>query len=191
MQTVQTWKSFRDLKWVQGSRKTVPHRRYSLKELQQGLRRRQWERQFKKWMRWVFFFNLCEPYSNTLIHMSSEGEICISWIPGDRNKKRRKSNVFLTFSFTLLLPPSVIKLQPLISPWLINDDSHRFLLCLADSDTTRVAHVFLFSACNQTQRKTKTWYEVHYRWTCLAVIHTLPGEQSSSVSALGKRADKV
>ena len=103
MQTVQTWKSFRDLKWLQGSRKTVPHRRYSLKELQQRLRRRQWERHFKKWMRWVIFFNLCEPYSNTLIHMSSEGEICISWIPGDRNKKRRKPNVFFTFSFTLLL----------------------------------------------------------------------------------------
>lgn len=190
MQTVQTWKSFRDLKWVQGSRKTVPHRGYSLKELQQRLRRRKWERHFKnEYAGFFFFYQTLLTVFQHAYDMSNEGEFALAEFPGTAPKFKTSQ---ICFPFDVLLHltvDTVIDIIILISPWLINEDSLCCLLCPADSDTTRVAHVFLFSACNQAQRKTKTWYEVHYRWTCFAVIHTMPGEQSSSVSALGKCAD--
>ena len=123
--------------------------------------------------------------------MSNEGEFPLAEFPGTA-PKLKTSQICCPFDVLLhLTVDTFIDIIILISPWLINEDSLCCLLCLADSDTIRVAHVFLFSACNKTQRKKKTWYEVHYRWTCFAAIHTMPGEQSSSVSALGKCADNV
>lgn len=118
-------------------------------------------------------------------------KFALTEFPGTAPKFKTSQIYFLFDVLPHLTVDTVIDIIILISLWLIDEDSHSCLLCLVDTDTTRVAHIFLFSACNQTQRKTKTWYEVHYRWTCLAVIHTMPREQSSSVSALGKCADNV
>ena len=143
MQTVQTWKSFRDLKWVQGSGKTLPHRGYSFlgtsaTTSETSVKTSRW-----KWKRY-FFFKLCEPYSNRLMTCQKKVTFALTDFPGTA-PKFKTSHVYCLFDVLLhLTVDTVIDIIILISLWLIDEDSHCCLLCLADSDTTRVAHVFLF-----------------------------------------------